>query len=114
MTDELRRLAEAVPSRPPDRVTYGEWEPVYGRERDTLRATRVVGAIWRTVLEWERHTESPIIDWRRRRIECWDAPSRVVAKQDADGNFVAVTVPRQRIARWEWEYRQARLRGEPR
>lgn len=87
---------EIAASRPPDRVTYSEWEPVFGPSQKRLVATK--SSLFR-VLEYTEVEDSPITGWRRRRLEHWD---RRLSAVMVDDHITMSEEPH--VGRWTWEY----------
>ena len=93
----------------PTRVTYGEWEPIYGPERVRQVATR-----WTllTVAEYTEVRDRPITGYRRKRFEFEETPRQRVPRMIGEGpdfEIVAIDIPATTVARWEWEYRGREL-----
>lgn len=96
---------EIAQSRPPDRITYSDWEPYFSDKPERrMVAERVVGVFVPTVTSWrEVVDERPMKGMRRRRIEWWDPPRFEVA-YDGDEMTFREAPPSPRVARYEWEY----------
>lgn len=102
-----RETAQAIArNRPPDRISFTEWLPIT-RTVERQRATQIFGAIWQTVTAWTKVEEEEVIGWRRKRMEFWDEPHRIVPQLNEHGDIVARDVPARTIGRWEWEERGA-------
>ena len=82
-TEERPELIER--SRPPDRVTFTAWEPVFGKERMRQVATDVRGVLFPYVHAYTEVKDEPIIGYQRKRMEFWYEGTET-------------------FGRWEWEH----------
>ncbi len=124
---EDRSADEIAASRPPDRITYGEWEPdpASRTEHRDWVAHRTEGFLFRTVTAWREVLSSEHTHWRRKVIEHWDEPEKrvpisigaiIATAQEGDdidvdaalSEFRVYTIPARHVARSHWERRAAR------
>lgn len=102
---------EIAQSRPPDSVTYTEWE--WDPEDTAPLEKREFVAVETTLFKVLKYEEVVRLyqRQRRKRIERWHeaARSEIVASATAGGEIAAydvVRVPAASVGRWEWEYRR--------